>query len=161
MTHKSSPKIPPNLSLHVLWLKLQIFISASFWGLGTATDRKLQSRCFYVRGPAGVQCAEMGPIKKVKSRSLARTWLRSNFAIPGPLDHPKKIVPGSVSSKSVLGKGVGNNKNASGMRQKCVKNAPQWVLFYWEKCVSPKMRGTPLGGTPFGRYRLWPDPKFL
>ena len=34
MTHKSSPKIPPNLSLHVLWLKIWNFISASFWGLG-------------------------------------------------------------------------------------------------------------------------------
>ena len=37
MTHKSSPKIPPNLSLHVLWLKIWNFISASFWGLGAAT----------------------------------------------------------------------------------------------------------------------------
>ena len=34
---KMSPKIPPNLSLHVssrpLWLKYQNFISASFWSL--------------------------------------------------------------------------------------------------------------------------------
>ena len=28
------PQIPPNLSLHVLWLKFQIFISTRFWGLG-------------------------------------------------------------------------------------------------------------------------------
>ena len=40
--------------------------------------------------------------------------------------------------KGVLGKGVGNNKNASEMRQKCVKNAPKWVLFYWEKKNVPK-----------------------
>ena len=38
MTHKSSPKIPPNLSLHVLWLKFKNFISASFWGFGAATN---------------------------------------------------------------------------------------------------------------------------
>ena len=37
----------------------------------------------------------------------------------------------SVSSKGVLGKGVGNNKNASEMRQKCIKNAPKWVLLYF------------------------------
>ena len=35
--------------------------------------------------------------------------------------------------KGVLGKGVGNSGNASEMRQHCVKNAPNWVLFYWEK----------------------------
>ena len=33
-----------------------------------------------------------------------------------------------------MGKGVGNNKNASEMRQ----NAPKWVLFYWEKRNVPK-----------------------
>ena len=58
----------------------------------------------------------------------------------------------------VSGKGVGNSKNASEMHQKCVKNASKWVFFYWEKrkCVrnASKMRGTPWGGTPFGRYRL-------
>ena len=54
--------------------------------------------------------------------------------------------------KGVLGKGVGNDKNASEMRQKCVKNAPKWVLFFREKrnvpqCVrhASKMRGTVLG----------------
>ena len=58
--------------------------------------------------------------------------------------------------KGVLGKGVGNNKNASEMRQKCVENAPKWVLFYREKrnvpkCVRnvSKMRGTPLGENTF------------
>ena len=40
--------------------------------------------------------------------------------------------------KGVLGKGVSNNKNASEMRQKCVKNAPKWVLFFWEKRNVPK-----------------------
>ena len=49
------------------------------------------------------------------------------------------------------------------MRQKCVKNASKWVLFYWEKrnvpkCVrnasklrqnAAKMRGTPLGENTF------------
>ena len=42
----------------------------------------------------------------------------------------------------VLGKGVGNNKNASRnaseIRQKCVKHAPQWVLFYQEERNVPK-----------------------
>ena len=40
--------------------------------------------------------------------------------------------------KGVLGKDGGNNKNASEMRQTCVKNAPKWVLFYWEKRNVPK-----------------------
>ena len=40
MTHKSSPKIPPNLSLHVLWLKFWNFISASFWGSGASLTKK-------------------------------------------------------------------------------------------------------------------------
>ena len=35
--------------------------------------------------------------------------------------------------KGVFGKGVGNSKNASEMRQKCVRDASKWVLFYWEK----------------------------
>ena len=34
--------------------------------------------------------------------------------------------------KGVFGKGVGNSQNASEMRQKCVRNASKWVLFYWE-----------------------------
>ena len=65
--------------------------------------------------------------------------------------------------KGVLGKGVCNNKNSSKMSQKCVKNAPKCVLFYWEKrnvpkCVKNesktrltcvKMRGTPLGEKTF------------
>ena len=39
--------------------------------------------------------------------------------------------------KGVFGKGVGNSKNASEMRQKkCVKNASKWVLFYWETNAS-------------------------
>ena len=37
-----------------------------------------------------------------------------------------------------FGKGVGNSKNASEIRQKCIKNAPKWVLFYWEKRNVPK-----------------------
>ena len=40
--------------------------------------------------------------------------------------------------KGVFGKGVGNSKNASKMRQTCVKNASKWVLFYWEKRNVPK-----------------------
>ena len=65
--------------------------------------------------------------------------------------------------KGVFGKGVGNSQNASEMRQKCVRNASKWVLFYWEKrnvqnaseirqnCVknASKMRGTPLGENTF------------
>ena len=62
--------------------------------------------------------------------------------------------------KGVFGKGVGNSKNASEMRQTCVKNASKWVLFHWEKgnvpkcvrnCVeiASKMRGTPLGENTF------------
>ena len=40
----------------------------------------------------------------------------------------------SVSSKGVFGKGVGNSKNASEMRQKCVKmGQKKWVFFYWQK----------------------------
>ena len=65
--------------------------------------------------------------------------------------------------KGVFGKGVGNSKNASEMRQKCVRNASKWVSFYWEtrnvqnaseicqNCVknASKMRGTPLGENTF------------
>ena len=70
--------------------------------------------------------------------------------------------------KGVFGKGVGNSQSASEMRQKCVRNASKWVLFYWEKrnvqnaseirqnCVknASKMRGTPLGENTF-----WTIPK--
>ena len=59
--------------------------------------------------------------------------------------------------KGVLGKGVGNNKNASEMRQKCVKNAPKSVLFNEERSKmrqkyvinASRMRGTPLGENNF------------
>ena len=72
---------------------------------------------------------------------------------------------GRYRPTGVLGKGVGNSQNASEMRQKCVKNASEWVLFYWGKrgtskmChksvkIAPKMRGTPLGENTF-----WTIPK--
>ena len=65
--------------------------------------------------------------------------------------------------KAVFREGVGNSQNASEMRQKCVRNASKWVLFYWEKrnvqnaseirqnCVknASKIRGTPLGENTF------------
>ena len=50
----------------------------------------------------------------------------------------KDGAPRDELPKGVLGKGVGNTKNASEMRQKCVKSAPKWVLFYWEKRNVPK-----------------------
>ena len=71
-------------------------------------------------------------------------------------------------SKGVLGKGVGNNKNASEMRQKCAKNAPKWVLFYLEKRNVPKCTKNASkkrqkcaehlwGRTRFGRYRFFQE----
>ena len=65
---------------------------------------------------------------------------------------------------SVLGRGAGGNKNASEMRQKCVKSASKWVLFDWERGNAPKcVRNTwkmrqkcaehLWGRTPFRRYR--------
>ena len=67
--------------------------------------------------------------------------------------------------KGVFGKGVGNSKNASGMRQKCVKMC--LVLLGKEsrsktrqKCVKivSKMRGTLLGENTFGGEHLWTIP---
>ena len=61
--------------------------------------------------------------------------------------------------KGVFGKGVGNSKNASEMRQKCIKNASKWVLFCWEKRtfqnvseMRQKCAEHLWGRTPFGRY---------
>ena len=64
--------------------------------------------------------------------------------------------------KDVLGKGVGNGRNASEMRQKCARNAPKMGLVLLgkeersknvsemrQKCVKNAW-----GGTPFGRYRF-------
>ena len=76
----------------------------------------------------------------------------------------KTVVSYRYRPKGVFGKGVGNSKNASEMRQKCLKNASKWVkmglLFLGEEerskmrqkmrqnCVknASKMRGTPFGG---------------
>ena len=67
--------------------------------------------------------------------------------------------------KGVFRKGV---RNASEMRQKCVRNASKRVLFYWEKRNVPLFRQKSVkiaskmrqkcaehlwGRTPFGRYR--------
>ena len=72
--------------------------------------------------------------------------------------------------KGVHGKGVGDVRNGSEMRQKSVKNAPKWVLVLLvkeqrskmrQKCVKntflknpSKMRGTPLAENTF-----WTIPK--
>ena len=69
--------------------------------------------------------------------------------------------------KGVFGKGVSNRKNASEMRQKCVKNASKWVFSLGkEECskirqncvkLAPRMRQKCTehlwGRTVFGRYR--------
>ena len=64
--------------------------------------------------------------------------------------------------KGVFGKGVGNNKNVSEMRQKCVKMG--LVLLGKDECskmrqkcvkIASKMRGTPSGENTF-----WTIPNF-
>ena len=74
---------------------------------------------------------------------------------------PCKLGQGSClyRPKGVLGKGVGNSKNASEMRQKCVKNAPKEERSKTRQtCVknASKMRGTPLGENTF-----WTIPREL
>ena len=77
---------------------------------------------------------------------------RTPFADLFFLQHPEN----RYRPKGVFGKGVGNSKHASEMRQKCVKMG--LVLLGKEerskmrqKCVkiASKMRGTPLGETTF------------
>ena len=90
---------------------------------------------------------------------------KGNFGHPG---HKLGARLSRYHPKGVFGKGVGNSKNASEMRQKSVKSASKWVLVVGTRGTfqnapkmrqnyvknASKMRGTPWGGTPFGRYRL-------
>ena len=52
------------------------------------------------------------------------------FGIPGFGISGSGRVPSRYRPKGVFGKGVGDSQNASEMRQKCVRNASKWVLFY-------------------------------
>ena len=80
------------------------------------------------------QILELCPFRNLYSYmflvwGIIGVWGRGGVKSPGiSRYHPK----------GVLGKGVGNDKNASEMLPKCVKNAPQWVCFYREKRNVPK-----------------------
>ena len=71
----------------------------------------------------------------MQARAKPSAFLNLAF---GGFRHFRAFRDFSVSSKSVFGKGVGNSKNASEMRQKCVRNASKWVLFYSDKRNVPK-----------------------
>ena len=69
-------------------------------------------------------------------RAQNQKWPRNAGAMTGgPRQVRVPICPAifRYRPKGVFGKGVGNSQNASEMRQKCVRNASKWVLFYWEK----------------------------
>ena len=131
-----------------------------------------------LRGSTSKQCPR--PVKQnaspgEQSEAPRQRWKPGQEQNPGPenqdsqhmLEQPRGSFPDHFflryRPKGVLGKGAGNNKNASEMRQKYVKNAPKRVLFYWEKrnvpkcvknkskCVknASKMRGAPLGENTF------------
>ena len=65
------------------------------------------------------------PAQKVGTRSRAVSTQGSRQPFPTP----EILEFRSVSSKGVLGKGVGNNKIGLSMRQKCVRNASTMLQY--------------------------------
>ena len=96
-------------------------------------------------------------------------WGINCVIIPAPLASraggPKPIF--RYRPKGVFGKGVGNSKNASVMRQKCVKNASKMrqngSCFFWGKEERSKMRQNCVKNArnTFGGEHLLDDTDFL
>ena len=131
----------------------------------------------------GVKIVSVSPSFLGKNKhinKIHRTTQESAGTVPGQSrDNPGTIPSNSFfvfryRPKGVFGKGVGNSKNASEMRQKCVRNASkmrqngscfigkrgtlQNVSEMRQNCVknASKMRGTPLGENTF-----WTIPIFM